>query len=167
MTDLRGLKDEAEAARSLLANIRDIVQDDEQAAADAIEGETNLLEAIGAAVDAILEADAEAEALAGMVKRLAQRRERAEARADRIRAAIADAMAQTDLRKLKLPQATLTIKATPPKAIITDELDIPTKYLIEQPPKLDKRAVLEALKAGEQVPGAQLSNGGASLQIRI
>lgn len=163
----RSLKDEAEAARSLLANIRDIVAGDEEAVADAIEGETNLIEAISAAVDAILEADAEADALAGMVKRLADRKARAETRSERIRAAISDAMGTAELRKLKLPHATLTIKATPPKAVITNEIDLPTRFFVEQAPKLDKRALLEALKAGEQIEGAQLSNGSGTLQIRI
>ena len=41
MSDLqRTLKDEAEAARVLLANLRDIIGDDEEAAATTVEGET-------------------------------------------------------------------------------------------------------------------------------
>lgn len=34
------------------------------------------------------------------------------------------------------------------------------------PPKLDKRELLKALKDGEMVRGAQLTNGGITLAIR-
>ena len=44
---------------------------------------------------------------------------------------------------------------------------IPAKFWKPQDPKLDRAAVAEALKAGETVPGASLSNGGLSLSIRV
>ena len=70
------------------------------------------------------------------------------------------------LRKLELPTATLSIKAVPAKAEITDEALLPSKFFKAQDPKLDKKAVLDALKAKEDVPGAVLSNGGETLSIR-
>jgi hypothetical protein len=76
------------------------------------------------------------------------------------------AMSMAELAKLELPQATLSRKRTPPKAIVTSEVDLPARFYVEQNPKLDKKAVLDALKAGEKIPGAELSNGGESLQLR-
>jgi hypothetical protein len=167
MSDLRRtLTDEAEAARVLLANIRDLIADDEQATVDAIEGETNLLEAIGRAVDEVATCEANADAVASMVKRLGERKSRLEHRAERMRAAISVAMDQAGIKKLDLPQAVLTIKATPPKAIITDEAAIPARFWKPADPKLDKKAVLDALKAGDKIDGAELSNGCTTLQIR-
>lgn len=167
MSDLqRTLKEEAEAARVLLANIRDIIADDEDAAATAVEGETNLIEAIAAAVEQVAADEAHAEAIAAVAKRYAERKSRLEARAERARAAIAVAMDMAGLKKVELPQAVLTIKATPPKAIVTDEAAIPSRFWKPADPKLDKKAVLDALKAGDKIDGAELSNGGTTLQIR-
>ena len=167
MSDLqRTLKDEAEAARVLLANLRDIIGDDEEAAASTVEGETNLIEAIAAVVEQIAADEAHAEAVAAVAKRYSERKARLEHRAERARAAISVAMDMAGLKKIELPQAVLTVKATPPKAIITDEAAIPSKFWKPADPKLDKKSVLDALKAGDKIDGAELSNGGTTLQIR-
>ena len=39
---------------------------------------------------------------------------------------------------------------------ITDERILPEDYLIQQPPKVDKTLLKEALKNGVEVPGAEL-----------
>jgi hypothetical protein len=46
---------------------------------------------------------------------------------------------------------------------------VPAGFWRRGDPKLDKKALLDALKAlpkGEHIPGAELSNGGATIQIR-
>jgi uncharacterized phage infection (PIP) family protein YhgE len=165
--DLRTeIKNEAEAAKSLLANYRDVIADDDEAREDAIEGETNLKEAIGAAVARVAEIDAMSEAIKTQADKLRSRRDRLENQAELLRAAIANAMQTAEIDKLELPSHTLTIKATPAKATITDEAAIPSKFFVPQDPKLSLKAVGDALKAGETVPGATLSNGGSTLQIR-
>ena len=68
-------------------------------------------------------------------------------------------MGQAEMRKMELPQATISLRAVPPKAEITDEALVPSKFWKAQDPKLDKKAVLDALKGKEDVPGASLSNG--------
>jgi hypothetical protein len=75
-------------------------------------------------------------------------------------------MLMAEIDRLELPTHTLTIKATPPKAVITDEAALPSKFFVPQDPKLSLKAVSEALKSNEHVPGATLSNGGSTLQIR-
>jgi hypothetical protein len=165
--DLRtDIRNEAEAAKELLANIRDVIADDDEAREDAIEGETNLKEAIGAAVMRVAEIDALSEAIKAQADKLRSRRDRLDNQADLLRAAIASAMQTAEIDKLELPTHTLTVKATPPKAVITDEAAIPSRFFVPQDPKLSLKAVGDALKAGEQVPGATLSNGGSTLQIR-
>jgi hypothetical protein len=80
----------------------------------------------------------------------------------------------------------------PPDVVITAEADIPSDFFVPQPPpppKLDKKALKEALLTREMkvtfaaslegdaeraqalaaitlIPGATLNNGGFSLQIR-
>lgn len=162
----RRLALEGDAARSLLANIRDVIADDEDMVLTAVEGETSLIETITQAVARLAELDGHTEALNIQIKALTERKSRFEAQHDRIKAAIAVAMQQAELRKLELPAATLTIKAVPPKADITDEALIPSKFWKPQDPKLDRKAVLDALKAKEDVPGARLTNGGETLSLR-
>lgn len=163
----REIQIQGEAARCLLANIRDVIGDDEEMIATAVEGETSLIEAISAAVDRIEELKAHREAIETRVKDLGDRRDRFEDQESRIKAAIHVAMAQAELPKLELPQATISLRAVPPKAEITDEALVPSKFWKPQDPKLDKKAVLDALKAKEAVPGAVLSNGGQTISIRV
>lgn len=164
--EARTLRIQGEAARSLLANIRDVIGDDEEMALVAVEGETGLIEAIAAGVDRISELNAHCEALEIQMKTLGERRSRFEDQALRIKTALHVAMGQAELRKLELPQATLSIRALPPKTEITDEALIPSKFWKSQDPKMDRKAVLDALKAKEHVPGATLSNGGETLAIK-
>lgn len=166
MTAASQLHVQGEAARALLANIRDVIGDDEEMALVAIEGETGLIEAISSAVDRIAELTAHMSALELQTKALTERRSRFENQADRIKVAIQVAMGQAALRKLELPQATLSLRSVPQKAEITDEALIPSRFWKPQDPKLDRRAVLDALKAKENVPGAALSNGGETISIR-
>jgi len=63
----RELHIQGEAAKALLLNIKDVVEDAAEMIETAIEGETSLKEAISAAVDRILELDAHEEAIAAQV----------------------------------------------------------------------------------------------------
>jgi chromosome segregation ATPase len=164
--DLRTeIRNEAEAAASLLANIRDVIGDDEEAEQDAIEGETNLKELVGEAVDRINTLKGFGEAIDQQITKLEIRRERFKNQAELLKTAISSAMSTAEVDRLELPNATLSIKAVAPKAIITDEAAIPSKFWKPSDPRLDKKAVLDALKANEAVPGATLSNGSTTLQV--
>jgi hypothetical protein len=163
----RELQIQGEAARVLLANIRDVIGDDEEMAVSAVEGETMLVEAISSAVDRVEDLDTYCESLDARIAELSVRRSRFEDQAARIKAAIHVALGQAEIRKLELPQATISLRAVAPKAEITDEALLPSKFWKEQDPKLDKKAVLDALKAKETVPGATLSNGGETISIRV
>ena len=153
---------QSQAAAELLAELR---TDDDDLAHDMVEGETDFLEALGAAVDEI---DACEIVVAGCkVKEdeIGKRRRRAEDRAARVRALIEQAMLTVDLPSVRLPTATLTVKAVPPKPIIADESAIPAEFWEAQPPKLDKRALNAAAK-DRQIPGVEMTNGSVALQIR-
>lgn len=167
MSDVsRQLIVQGEVAKALLANIRDVIGDDEEMTLTALEGETDVVETIKQAVDRMHVLQAYAEALASQIKTLAERKSRFEAQHGRIKAAVAVAMGQSQLRKLELPAATLSVCAVAPKAEVTDESLIPAKFWKPQDPKLDKIALLKALKEKEDVPGATLSNGGETLAIK-
>jgi hypothetical protein len=171
-TDERGAGDlgwrlriEAEAARTLMLNVKDVIGDDEGAIADAIEGETSLREAIADVLERIADLETHEEAIAMRLNALKERKSRFSAQAGRMRTALAVAMATAGLRKLELPEATVSLRAAPPSVVMTEEADIPSTFWKPQPPKLDKTALLMALKSGP-VPGASLSNGGETISIR-
>jgi hypothetical protein len=65
-----------------------------------------------------------------------------------------------------LPLCTITRKAVPPKAQITDEAQIPSRFWKRADPTLDKKAILDALKDKEIIPGAVLSNGTETVQVK-
>lgn len=157
---------QADAARVLLATYADVLAGDEQAVADMVEGETDLHSAIAIAADRIAENDALVDAIKSRADALGVRRKRLEAQSDLLRSAIGVAMEVATIKRLQLSEATITLKATPVSAIVMDEAAIPARFWKPQEPKLDKRAVLDALKAKEAVPGAALSNGGSTVQIR-
>lgn len=148
----RELHIQGEAARNLLLNIKDVVEDDAELIETAIEGETSLKEAISAAVDRILELDAYEEAIAAQVKALSERKKRFAHQSERIKSAIHVAMGQAELRKMELAVATLGVRAVPAKCEILDESMIPSKFWKAQEPKLDKKAVLDALKQKKTCP---------------
>jgi len=74
-------------------------------------------------------------------------------------------MEATELRKMELPEATLSIRSVAPSVIITDEENLPDiACKFERKP--DKAKIKELLASG-WVAGATLSNGTKSLTIRI
>jgi hypothetical protein len=157
---------EAEAARVLLLNVRDVLIGDDDAVEDVIEGETNFKEIAAKAVARLAEIDAMVEAISMQTKNLSARLTRLEAQGASIRAALVSAMATLDLTKLEIAQGTLSRKPTPPKVVVTDEALIPADFWKRPDPTLDRRALLAALKERQDIPGATLSNGGETLAVR-
>lgn len=158
----RDLRRETKSALDLLALIDD---SDEVLALDMIEGETSMLEAIERALAEMDEALALSEGVKTLMARYAERKHALDRRADRIRAAIEQAMATVDMKTIRLPAATLTLKETPPKMIVESEADIPAEFWKPAAPVLDRAALNEAAKS-RSIPGVVMSNGGQSLMIR-
>jgi hypothetical protein len=161
---------QAEAAKRLVANLKEQDEaDDAELVADTIEGETGLVEAIEAALAEIDEEEIHIVGLKAKEEIFAERRRKKEAKIDRIKALIEQAMLVTEQFSMKLPTATLTLAKRAASLIVTNESDIPVKFWIEQErpaPKLDKKALTAALKDKEQIPGATLDNGSLSLSVR-
>lgn len=156
---------EIEAARALLANMADIIGDDVEFARDVVEGQTSLNEAIDQAVWLLAADVAHIKGLNEYIDKMTARKERLQARVENTRIALAAAMEQAGKKKLEHPAVTLSLRPTPPSVVLTDEALIPAKFWVASDPKLSKKAVGDALKAKETVPGATLSNGGVSLTL--
>lgn len=154
---------QAEAARTLVA---ELASDDDNLLHDMVEGETGLFEAVERALDEITQCEVVVKGCADMVAKLGERSSSAKARIERLRSLIDQAFQIAEIKSHKFPTATITQKATPPKVVVSDESQIPSRFFKVPPPKLDNSAVLLALKDGEDIPGASLSNGGTTIQIR-
>ncbi len=162
------LRRQTEAARLLLKDLREDGEDDADLMADAVEGETDLLEAIQSAIDANDEDDALVIGLKAKEEAFASRRAAIQKRIERRTALVERAMLDTEQTTLRLPTATLSLSKRAPGLVISNEAEIPARFWVEQErpaPKLDKKALKEALQS-ETIPGATLDNGSVSLTVR-
>ena len=99
-------------------------------------------------------ATAEADALAEEIKRLTAKKKAAENLVDRLKENLLFAMGVAGATELKTSIGKWRIQKNPLKAVITDEKLVPARFLIEQPPVADKKAMLEEFKeTGEVIPG--------------
>jgi hypothetical protein len=187
------IRRETEAARLLLAGLRETIGEEDMALlADTLEGETNLFEAIDTALAEIDETEVLISGLKQKETQFSTRRKAMEERLKRFRALIEQAMALTEQTRLRRPAATLTLRMLPPDVVVLEESEIPSEFFVPQPPpppKLDKAALRNALRARHAqieataeikdpdvrqaalapfppIPGATLNNGSFSLQIR-
>ena len=154
------------AAEVLKQTLRDIAGDDVDAIRDTIEGETNLHDLIAKTCENIVIDGGMVTGLGDVMKSLADRKDRIEKRIASMRIACLKAMEIAELSSLETLTGTLTRKTLPPSVIISDEAVIPSQFWKPSDPRLDKKAILAALKTGEAIPGCELSNGGETLQIR-
>lgn len=166
MSDRR-LELETRAAARLKEQLVATYGDDADLIRDCIEGETSLREAIARATLELAAVEGEKEGINIALAKLKERLTRHAKRAAGIREAIFAAMETAELRSLKAPAATLSVRASPPAVEITDQSLVPPIYLKQPPPTPDKTAIREALKAGEAIPGATLSNQPDALSVRF
>ena len=139
---------------------------DDQTLADTLEGATDFREALAALIRSALEDECLAKALKDRLDQMKGRLSRLEARASSKRQVAVENMEAADLRKLQEPDFTASVRLGPPSVAIVSEEELPIDYLLPQPPKPDKRAILEALSGGIFVPGAVLSEPKVSLSVR-
>jgi hypothetical protein len=158
-----------EVVRQQIANLLHLypeLAEDEELRLDMLEAETDTKALFSQIVSRMIEADTAITGLQAYEKRFKERRARMEHRVEKLRELGFKIMEAADIRKVELPEATLSIRNGVPNVIVTDEVLLPDQYVkIERTPK--KSEIKDALKAGKQVPGAELTNGAPSLSIRM
>ena len=119
------------------------------------------VEALGAegAVEDVIKAirNKQAEALAYKeeAERLIEKKRRAEDSVEGLKKLLLTYLTVTDQKKVNTSLFTVS-RGSSKSCAITDEAKIPAKYFVPQPPKVDKKAILAALKLGEEIEGATL-----------
>lgn len=109
--------------------------------------------------------DADAKAIKAEEYRLYNRRKAIENRSEWLKSRLQGVMEVTGKTKFKTELFSFGIQKNPPKVVITDESRIGHDYLIPQPPKVDTKAIKDALNDGFHFDWAHLEQT-ESLRIR-
>jgi hypothetical protein len=158
---------QAQAVQQLLAACRDIIGEDDEFAADVIEGQTDFVEIVNTLVGQDSLDKTLIEGIGAHIKDMTARKARLATRRERRREALTKAFQTAGVKgALRCPLGTVGLNATPAKVIPTDEKLIPAEFWTQPAPELDKKALAAALKSGRDIPGATLSNGGVTISIR-
>lgn len=104
--------------------------------------------------------EANAVALKVEIDRLTNRRRSIENSIDRLKENLKDAMIATGKEKIKTDLFNVTVANNPVAVNVIDEKLIPEEYFkVEIIRKLDKLSLRDAIKNGEEIQGAELTQG--------
>ena len=142
---------------------------DEQTIADTLEGMSGALEL--KAQNVVMFArnlEATATAIKEAETAMAARRKAIEHRAAGLRRYALSAMQVAGVQSIECPYFKLSVRKNPPAVEVFDAAQIPAQFMRTPeppPPAPDKKAITEAIKAGQEVPGARLVSGDR-LEVR-
>ena len=105
---------------------------------------------------------ATATAIKDAEEQMARRRKAIENRAKHLLDYVQGCMETAEVQKIECPYFKLAIQAKPPSVDVYEPGLIPAQYMTQPEPPApapDKRAIAEAIKSGEEVPGARLVRG--------
>jgi hypothetical protein len=145
---------------------QDFPDADEETLLDTVEGLSDLDEVIAAIVRSRLDDLAFVEALQQRRDAMNERLARLKARAEHKKLIVAEAMGRAGLKTILREDMTITLRPGSFGLQVVEENAIPEPYWRPQPPKLDRQAVLSALKEGVAVPGAALTNPAPTIAVR-
>ena len=109
--------------------------------------------AIEDVIKSIRNKQAEIEALKAESDRLTEKRRNCENAVEGLKNVLLTYLKVTNQKKVKTELYSVS-KGTSKSVTITDDSKIPVEYLIQQVPKIDKKAILAQLKAGVDILGA-------------
>lgn len=119
--------------------------------------ETDLMEKGDNYARLIRNANAESVALGDEIRRLTAKKAAEDNLVKRLKDNLLFAMGIAGTTELKTTIGKWYIQKNPPKVTITDEMMVPARFLIEQKPEIDKRAILAEFKeTGEIINGIEI-----------
>jgi hypothetical protein len=170
MTSLRSASDvvKLEAARYRILRDRLLEQFpgiDDETLGVTLEGITDLREMLAELVRSALEDEALSSGLSTRLAEMRGRVQRLEYRAEKKRELARRVMAEAEIRTLVEPDFTASLRQGAPPLEIVAEERIPEPFWKPQAPKLDRLALLTALRGGVKIDGVRL--GPAQLQLNL
>ena len=139
---------------------------DEETLSDTLEGMTSLHEKLAAVIRSQQHDSDISKALKERIIVMRDRLKRFEQKVEKKRDLVTYVMECADIRKLKEPDFSASLRLVPPSLHVIDETVVPEEFWTPQPPKLDRQALLAQLKANHCVPGVSLNNGAQTVSIR-
>lgn len=136
----------------------DCFEDTLQSIKDDVKGKASAYVAI------IFELQAEADKRKKEADRLTKQQHVYENRVRRLQQNLQYSMTKTGIKRVQAGLHVARIQNNPPHAVIEDEQKIPVDFLKTEY-RVDKKKILEALKADHEVPGARIESS-QSLRIR-
>ena len=153
------------ALRARLEAIDPEIVTDERLLFDTLDGQSDVIDKLRAIMRHGLEAAVFAEALSRHVDTLETRRRRLQAREDACRATVREAMEAIGIKSLASEDFTARIVAGRPAVQIISADVLPEAFIrTKREPNIS--AISEALKAGEDAPGACFNNPIPILTVR-
>ena len=157
--------EEISRAAAVRQRLEELKATDPDLVLDTIEGETDLLEIMAWLLRKLGDEDYMQDGITARIADLQTRRRDSEGRSERLRDTLLRCVEATGEKSVRLAEATLSVANRVPGIATIDEALLPeTFFRVER--KASRTAINAALKAGEEVPGVTLSNGGSSLTVR-
>ena len=91
------------------------------------------------------------------IDRLAKKRQSNKRNIDSLKNYLTDSLDTLQDPRVKTPLFSVWVQNNPPSVDVIHEGEIPAAYFEKQAPKLDRRKLLDDLRAGEEVTGAVLT----------
>ena len=104
----------------------------------------------------IKELSADTDKISAEIKRLTDRKNTIQNNIAYMKQSLTSAMTVTGNTKFRTDLFSFNIQKNPPALVVDDEKAIPQEYLIPQEPKVDKKAIIDFLKGGNDVPYAHI-----------
>lgn len=161
---LLAAEDVAREINALMAEYPQLA-DDEELLRDMLEGNTRFDSIMDRLLSEMRDNETLAEASAQRIGKIRERQTRLVHRAQFLRGLMHRLLTLTGLKSVALAEAKISVVNSPDKVIITDESAIPDAFMkITKEP--NKTAIKNAIKSGQLIPGATMSNGGTTISVR-
>ena len=134
---------------------------------ETLEGLTDLNEILAALIRSALDDEALVAALSTRLGEMKARLDRLSQRAKTKRSLVLNAMNKAELNRLIAAEFTVSVRAAPPTLEVIEAARIPQDYWKPQPAKLDRQRLIQELKAGAAIAGAQLGPRTSQLSVRV
>ena len=148
--------------------LKDIDDMDPEAIADTLEAlEGDIQQKAKAIVAVRAGMEASVNAIDAEIKRLADMKKTVLNRETRLRDYLKTNMQRTEISNIKCDFFSITLANGRPALHIFDETAIPDEYMnVKTTVTPERKAILDALKAGEEIPGCQIVTSEPSLRIK-
>ena len=151
---------------NLLRDYPDLAED-EMLRADMLDGETNIYGVLMSLFQATDNNKFMLDAITGRVQQLAGRKARFARRIEFLRGLMLQVLQTADLKKVELPEATLSQRATQPQIVGEPDVEQLPNDLLKITIEPDRTKIRAALLDHRELPGLSLSNAAPTLAINV